>query len=158
MQPTAGCPRRRRGRHHGFPTADIALNEPYHRTISVEVGVDVLQCTRLRICQAERQRLDESCFQSFRVCQHGRGFGLCRPFEELETQVMSQQFLERESALSRMTARIKFRQFCLARWAVHVCERVFQCWKSQRLHHMRWNPVAYRGRVEFPQRLRDERA
>src|SRR5262249_3931589 len=95
-------------------------------------------------------------FQLLAICQRTRVFRPRCTFDELQTQMVCEQLLKSETALCGMAAFSELLQPGLTRRMVNIAQGFFQRRQSQRLDHMRRQPVANRRILQLTQRLGDQ--
>ncbi len=100
----AGRERGGRGerRDQGLAAADVPLDEPQHRLRQLEVGFDFRERPALRPGQPKRQRREQLLLQLAAAGERPARIALHAPPQQLQRQLVREQFLEREPALRRV--------------------------------------------------------
>ena len=132
MQAAARGARRRRRRHDGLAATDVALQQPQHGAAGAQIRIDFAAGAQLRLRQLKRQRAKEAIGEPLRIIDSPCGVRLHGTLQNLEAQVMSEQFLKRKAALCRMPPGSQFLGPYLTRRPMHVRERLLQRRQSER--------------------------
>ena len=149
LQAAAGCARSSRCSNDRFSTADVALQQPHHCVISVQISVNLIEGTCLRASEWKRQRSKEARRELLAVLQDKCGVLSRHAFEEAQAQLVSQQLFKREPALRGVPTGRKHIELRLARRAVHIKECVLQRRKPEWRKYLWGNPVSDGGRLEL---------
>ena len=99
-----------------------------------QVRINLGQYPPLRASQRERQRGDEAWRKPGSILQWLGRIALDRALEQLQRELVGEQFLERQATLRRVCAGRQFLKARAHRWVVHEAQRLHERGEMEPLH------------------------